>query len=57
MEWSEGKFLKGIVGDKTRLRLRNKHQKDRIRIYAAGALQLNAWKNVEVSKNYTRKVG
>jgi len=27
MEWSEEKFLKGIVGDKTRLRLSNKHQK------------------------------
>jgi len=27
MEWSEEKFLKGIVGDKTRLRVWNKHQK------------------------------
>jgi len=27
MEWSEEKFLKGIVGDKTRLLLWNKHQK------------------------------
>jgi len=27
MEWSEEKFLKGIVGDKTRLRFWNKHQK------------------------------
>jgi len=27
MEWSEEKFLKGIVGDKTRLHLWNKHQK------------------------------
>jgi len=26
MEWSKEKFLKGIVGDKTRLRLWNKHQ-------------------------------
>jgi len=27
MEWSEEKFLKGIVGDKTRLRFWIKHQK------------------------------
>jgi len=27
MEWSEEKFLKGIVRDKTRLRFSNKHQK------------------------------
>ena len=27
MEWSEEKFLKGIVGDKRRLRFRNRHQK------------------------------
>jgi len=27
MEWREEKFLKGIVGDKTRLRFWNKHQK------------------------------
>jgi len=27
MEWSEEKFLKGIVGEKTRIRFRNKHQK------------------------------
>jgi len=27
MEWSEEKFLKGIVGDKRRLRFWNKHQK------------------------------
>jgi len=27
MEWSKEKFLKGIVGDKTRLRFWNKHQK------------------------------
>ena len=27
MEWSEEKFLKGIVGDKTRLHFWNKHQK------------------------------
>jgi len=27
MEWSEEKFLKGIVGDKRRLRFLNKHQK------------------------------
>jgi len=27
MEWSEQKFLKGIVGDKRRLRFWNKHQK------------------------------
>jgi len=27
MEWSEEKFLKGIVGDRTRLRFWNKHQK------------------------------
>jgi len=27
IEWSEEKFLKGIVGDKTRLRFWNKHQK------------------------------
>jgi len=27
MECSEEKFLKGIVGDKTRLRFWNKHQK------------------------------
>ena len=26
IEWSEEKFLKGIVGDKTRLRFWNKHQ-------------------------------
>jgi len=26
MEWSEEKFSKGAVGDKTRLRFRNKHQ-------------------------------
>ena len=27
MEWSEEKFLKGIVGDQRRLRFSNKHQK------------------------------
>ena len=27
MEWSEEKFLKGIVGDERRLRFWNKHQK------------------------------
>jgi len=27
MEWREKRFLKGIVGDKTRLRFWNKHQK------------------------------
>jgi len=27
VEWSEEKFLKGIVGDKRRLRFWNKHQK------------------------------
>jgi len=27
IEWSEEKFLKGFVGDKTRLRFRYKHQK------------------------------
>jgi len=27
VEWSEEKFLKGIAGDKTSLRLCNKHQK------------------------------
>ena len=27
MEWSEEKFLKGIVGAKRRLRFSNKHQK------------------------------
>jgi len=27
MEWSEEKFLKGIVGDQRRLRFWNKHQK------------------------------
>jgi len=27
MEWSEEKFLKGIVGDQRRLRFKNKHQK------------------------------
>jgi len=27
MEWSEEKYLKGIVGDKRRLRFWNKHQK------------------------------
>jgi len=27
VEWSEEKFLKRIVGDKTRLRFWNKHQK------------------------------
>jgi len=27
MEWSEEKFLKGIVGDKRRLRFWNQHQK------------------------------
>jgi len=27
MEWSEEKLLKGIVGDKMRLRFWNKHQK------------------------------
>jgi len=27
MEWREEKFVKGIEGDKTRLRLWNKHQK------------------------------
>jgi len=27
MEWSEEKFLKGIVGDKRRLSFENKHQK------------------------------
>ena len=27
MEWSEEKFLKGIVGDKRRLRFRDEHQK------------------------------
>jgi len=27
MEWSEEKFLNGIVGDKTRLHFWNKHQK------------------------------
>jgi len=27
MKWSEEKFSKGIVGDKARLRLWNKHQK------------------------------
>jgi len=27
MEWSEEKFLKGIVGDKTRVRFWNKHRK------------------------------
>jgi len=27
MEWSEEKFSKGIVADKTRLRFWNKHQK------------------------------
>jgi len=27
IEWSEEKLLKGIVGDKTRLRFWNKHQK------------------------------
>jgi len=27
MEWSEEKFLKGIVGDIRRLRVLNKHQK------------------------------
>ena len=27
VEWSEEKILKGIVGDKTRLRFWNKHQK------------------------------
>jgi len=27
MEWSEEMFLKGIVGDKRRLRFWNKHQK------------------------------
>jgi len=27
MQWSEEKFLKGIVGDKRRLRFWNKHQK------------------------------
>jgi len=26
MEWSEEKFLKGIVGDQRRLRFKNKHQ-------------------------------
>ena len=27
MEWSEEKFLQGIVGDKRRLRCRDEHQK------------------------------
>ena len=27
MQWSEEKFSKGIVGDKTRLRFWNKHQR------------------------------
>jgi len=27
IEWSEEKFSKGIVGDQTRLRFWNKHQK------------------------------
>jgi len=27
MEWSEEKFLKGIVGEKRRLRFWNKHEK------------------------------
>jgi len=27
MEWNEEKFLKGIVGDRRRLRFWNKHQK------------------------------
>ena len=30
MEWSEEKFLKGIVGDKTRLHFWNKHQKTQL---------------------------
>ena len=39
VEWSEEKFLKRIVGDKTRLRFWNKHKKDKTFIHAAGALQ------------------
>ena len=56
MEWSEEKFLKGIVGDKTKLRFWNKHQKIEL-VFAAGALSLNAWKSVEVSKKKSRKIG
>ena len=39
VEWSEEKFLKGIVGDQRRLRFKKQTPKDRNFIHAAGALQ------------------
>ena len=41
MEWSEEKFLKGIVGDKRRLRFCNKDQMIKL-LFMQLALQLNA---------------
>jgi len=65
MEWSEEKFLKGIVGDKTRLRLWNKHQKiehvftqlARYNWMHGSFVCLFVWKSVEVSINNTTKIG
>ena len=46
MHWSEERFSKGIVGDQTRLRFWNKHQK--IELSVTNALQQNVWKSIEV---------
>jgi len=56
MEWSEEKFLKGIVGDKRRLRFCNKDQMIKL-LFMQLALQLNAWKSVKVSKKNSKKIG
>jgi len=52
-----GEVLKRYCGLQNEATLLKQTPKDRTFIHAAGALQLNAWKSLEVSKNDTRKIG
>jgi len=52
-----GEVLKRCCVSQSEATLLKQTPKDRTCIHAAGALQLNAWKSIEVSKNNTRKIG
>jgi len=56
MEWSEEKILKGIVGDKTRLRFWNKHQKIEILFTQLARYNKMPWNSVEILANKLKSI-
>ena len=52
-----GEVLKNYCGLQNEDTPLKQTPKDKTCIHAAGALHLNAWKSVEVSKNNSRKIG